>query len=78
MELRMPPSKKAFIRRAMAVSGRSVAELVYEGARHVLEEHERMTLTGRNRDAFLAAVRKPQRPAARLIRALRRHDKISR
>ena len=77
MELRIPPSAKDFIRRAMAVSGRSAAELAYEGAKRVLEEHERMVLTGRDRDAFLAAVRNPPPPAARLIAALRRHEKLS-
>jgi uncharacterized protein (DUF1778 family) len=78
MELRIAPSAKEFIRRAMAVSGRSAAELAYEGARRVLEEHERMALTGRDRDAFLAALRNPPPPTARLVTALRRHDKLSR
>lgn len=78
MEFRVPPSVKALIQRAMAVSGRSAADLVYEGATRVLAEHDRMVLTGANRDAFLAAVRKPPKPAARLIAALRRHDGLSR
>jgi len=73
MELRLPPSFKQLIRQAMALSGRSAAELAYEGAKRVLEEHERMVLEGRDRDAFLAAVRKPPRPSRRLITALRRH-----
>jgi uncharacterized protein (DUF1778 family) len=78
MEVRIPPSAKAFIRRAMAVSGRSVAELAYEGAKRALEEHERMILSGRDRDAFLAAVRNPPAPTARLVTALRRHEKLFR
>src|SRR5437667_12524038 len=78
MELRIPPSAKEYIRRAMAISGRSAAELAYEGAKRVIEEHERMVLTGRDRDAFLAAVRNPAPPTARLISALRRHDKLNR
>src|SRR5256885_11025135 len=69
MELRVPASAKEYIRRAMAISGRSAAELAYEGAKRVLEEHERMVLTGRDRDAFLAAVRSPPRPTGRLISA---------
>jgi uncharacterized protein (DUF1778 family) len=75
MELRIPPSAKAFIRRAMLLSGRSAADLAYEGAKRVLEEHERMVLSGRNREAFLSAVREPPPPAARLIAALRRHER---
>ena len=78
MELRVPPAAKEFIQRAMAISGRSAAELVYEGAKRVLEEHERMELTGANREAFLAAVRNPPKPSERLIAALRRHDKTRR
>lgn len=73
MELRIPPATKEFIRRAMAVSGRSAADLAYEGAKRVLEEHERMVLTGRNREAFLAAVRRPPRPSKRLRSAMRRY-----
>ena len=61
----------------MAVSGRSAAELAYEGAKRVLEEHERLLLTGRDRDAFLAAVRNPPPPTARLVAALRRHGKLA-
>ena len=78
MELRVPPAAKEYIRRAMAISGRSAAELAYEGAKRVIEEHERMLLSGRDRDAFLAAVRNPPPPTARLIAALRRHDKLAR
>jgi uncharacterized protein (DUF1778 family) len=77
MELRIPPAAKDFIRRAMAVSGRSAAELAYEGAKRVLEEYELMVLTGRNRDAFLAAVQNPPAPVPRLVAALRRHDELS-
>jgi len=76
MELRVPRATKDFIRHAMAVSGRSAADLAYEGARLVLEEHERVLLTGRNREMFLAAVRNPPKPTERLIRALRHHDAL--
>lgn len=78
MELRVPPSAKELIRRAMAISGRSAGELAYEGARRILEEHERMLLTGHNRDAFLTAVQEPPLPSKRLIAALRRHDDLRR
>src|SRR5688572_19822049 len=78
MELRMPPSTKELIRRATAISGRSAADFAYEAAKRVLEEHELMVLTGRNRDTFLAAVRNPPLATARLVAALRRHDKLVR
>ncbi len=76
MELRVPPIAKEFIQRAMAVSGRSAADIVYEGARRILEEHERMVLTGANQETFLAAVRNPPAPSERLIAALRRHGEL--
>src|SRR3546814_17273612 len=62
MELRVQPSAKRIIQRAMAVSGRSAADLAYEAARRVLDEHERIVLTGRDREAFLDLVLNPPSP----------------
>lgn len=73
LELRVAPSAKQLIRRAMAVSGLTAGDLAYEGARRVLDEHERMVLTGGDRDAFLDAVLNPPEPAGRLVAALKRH-----
>jgi uncharacterized protein (DUF1778 family) len=71
--LRVAASAKKLIQRAMAVSGLTAGDLAYEGARRVLEEHERMLLTGADRDAFLEAVMNPPAPTKRLISALKRH-----
>ncbi len=73
LELRVAPSAKAMIQRAMAVSGLTAGDLAYEGARRVLDEHERMLVSGADRDAFLDAVMNPPEPTDRLISALRRH-----
>src|SRR3990170_1280560 len=73
MELRVASSAKRLIQRAMAVSGLTAGELAYEGARRVLDEHERMVLTGADRDAFLDAVLNPPEPTDRLVAALKRH-----
>lgn len=73
LELRLAPSAKALIQQAIAVSGLTAGDLAYEGARRVLDEHERMVLSGAARDAFLDAVRDPPKPAGRLVDALRRH-----
>jgi uncharacterized protein (DUF1778 family) len=73
IELRVAASAKQLIQRAMAVSGLTAGDLAYEGARRVLDEHERMMLTGADRDAFLDAVLNPPLPTAKLIAALRRH-----
>jgi uncharacterized protein (DUF1778 family) len=73
MELRVAPSVRKLIERATALSGLAAGDLAYEGARRVLEDHERMVLRGADRDAFLKAVLSPPPPAARLVRSLRRH-----
>lgn len=73
MELRVAPSAKQVIQRAMAVTGMAAADLAYEGARRVLAEHDRMVLAGADRDAFLRAVENPPEPTDRLVAALRHH-----
>jgi len=73
IELRVAPSAKELIQRAMAVSGLTAGDLAYEGARRVLDEHERMVLVGADRDAFLAAVLETPEPTEKLVSALRRH-----
>ncbi len=77
MELRVASSTKAMIQRAMAVSGMTAGDLAYEGARRVLEAHERMDLAGADAAAFLKAVGAPPPPADRLIKALRRHQSLA-
>jgi uncharacterized protein (DUF1778 family) len=57
----------------MAVSGLTAGDLAYEGARRVLDEHQRMLLTGADREAFLDAVMNPPQPSKKLIAALKRH-----
>lgn len=73
LELRVAPSAKLVIQRAMAVSGLTAGDLAYEGARRVLDEHERMVLVGTDRDSFLDAVMSPPEPTDKLVAALRRH-----
>ena len=73
IELRVAGSTKQVIQRAMAVSGLTAGELAYEGARRVLDEHERMVLSSRDREVFLAALLNPPEPSKRLIAAFKRH-----
>ena len=73
MELRLAPSAKQVIQQAMAVTGLNAGDLAFEGARRALDEHDRMVLTGANREAFLDAVMNPPEPAEKLIAALKRH-----
>jgi len=76
MELRLAPSAKKVIQRAMSVTGLNAGDLAYEGARRVLDEHERMVLTGADREAFLDAVINPPEPTEKLVAALRRHREL--
>lgn len=73
IELRVAASAKELIQRAMAVTGLTAGDLAYEGARRVLDEHERMVLTGADRKAFFEALMNPPEPSEKLIAALRRH-----
>jgi len=76
LELRLAPSAKKVIRQAMSVTGLAAGDLAYEGARRLLEEHQRMVLSGADRDAFLAAVSRRPDPSPRLVKALKRHRRL--
>jgi uncharacterized protein (DUF1778 family) len=54
--LRLASSAKKLIKQAMAVTGLAAGDLAYEGARRLLDEHQRMVLSGADRDSFLAAI----------------------
>jgi uncharacterized protein (DUF1778 family) len=76
LELRLAPSAKRIIQQAMSVTGLAAGDLAYEGARRLLDEHQRMVLVGADRDAFLAALERKPRPAPRLVEALKRHRRL--
>jgi uncharacterized protein (DUF1778 family) len=71
IELRVTPSAKQLINRAMAVTGLTAGDLACEGARRVLDDHGCMVLTGNDRDAFLAAIANPPEPSKKLVAALK-------
>ncbi len=76
IELRVAASAKQLIQRAIAVTGLTAGDLAYEGARRVLDEHERMVLIGSDRDTFLNAVSDPPAPTKKLVAALKRHREL--
>ena len=78
MELRLTPSSKQVIERAVALSGLAPSDLAYEAARRVLEDHERFVLRDADREAFFRAVEAPPAAPARLVEALRRHRRHGR
>jgi uncharacterized protein (DUF1778 family) len=73
LELRLAPSAKKLIQQAMSITGLAASDLAYEGARRLLDEHQRMILSGADRDAFLAAIGRTPDPSSRLIKTLKRH-----
>lgn len=73
LELRLAPSAKKVIQQAMSVTGLAAGDLAYEGARRILDEHQRMVLSGADRDAFLAVISRSTGPSQRLVKALKRH-----
>lgn len=76
LELRVAPSVRRIIERATAVSGLAAGDLAYEGARRVLEEHERLVLRGGDAEAFLRAVANPPPPSDHLVAALRKRASL--
>ena len=76
IELRVAPSVRRVIEQATAVSGLAAGDLAFEGARRVLEDHERMVLRGADREVFLRAIANPPAPTGRLIAALRRRQAL--
>ena len=76
LELRLAPSAKKVIHLAMSVTGFAAGDLAHEGARRLLEEHQRMALAGADRDAFIAAVDRAPELAPRLVEALKRHRRL--
>jgi uncharacterized protein (DUF1778 family) len=73
LELRVALSTKKVIQQAMSLTGLAAGDLAYEGARRLLDEHQRMVLSGADRDAFLAAIDRKLVPAPRLVAALKSH-----
>jgi uncharacterized protein (DUF1778 family) len=76
LELRVAPSAKKVIQQAMSITGLAAGDLAYEGARRLLDEHQRMVLSGADRDAFLAAISRKRDPSSRLVEALKRHREL--
>jgi uncharacterized protein (DUF1778 family) len=78
MELRVRPVAKQAIRRAMAISGLSAGDLALEGAKRVIADHERMTLSGRDAALLLDLLQNPPEPNESLKRAAERYRKVAR
>ncbi len=79
--VRLTPAVKRALERGAEVSGRSLSDFVvdsaYRAARQVIEDHERLYLSDRDRKVFLAALDDPPEPNQALRRAARRHRRLT-
>jgi uncharacterized protein (DUF1778 family) len=80
VDFRLDPEHKALIERAAAyqgetLTGYAVSTLVREALR-VIQAHESVRLTDRDRDRFLEIVSNPSDPGDALHRAARRHNDL--
>jgi len=81
LEARITPEQKALLSRAAELRGRSLTDFVVssaqEAARETIREHERLTLSERDRQAFVAALLEDAEPGERLRRAADRYRRRS-
>lgn len=77
IDLRISPDLKALLSRAASYRGMSLSSFLVsiaaDRAKEVVAEHETLTLTPRDWDAFLAALDNADRPRPRLAAAARRY-----
>lgn len=78
IDLRISPEIKALLSRAASYSGMSLSSFLVsiaaDRAKEVVAEHESLTLSPRDWEAFLAALDDADRPRPRLAAAARRYQ----
>lgn len=79
LAVRIDPELKALLQRAADLEGRSLSDLVLEGAQRraeeVIQEHTVVKLSVRDTQAFMEALRNPPAPSARLRAAAERYKR---
>jgi uncharacterized protein (DUF1778 family) len=80
LEARISDKEKQLLKRAAELQGCSLTEFVVrsaqDAARKALKEHQMMTLSARDTEAFVKALLKPQAPSKRLKQAAERYKKV--
>ena len=80
LEARISAEDKEFLKRAADLQGCSLTEFVVrsarEAARKAVKEHQIMSLSTRDTEAFVKALLKPPAPSKKLKRAAERYKKI--
>ena len=81
LEARITAEQKALLSRAAKLSGRSLTDFVVStaqaAARETLRQHQSMTLSARDRQAFFAELLEDAEPGERLRRAANRYRRSS-
>ena len=81
LEARLRDEQKALFQHAADLTGRSLTEFVVSSAQEVaartVQEHELLTLSGRDRRVFVVALLKPNPPNKRLRQAARRYKSVT-
>ena len=80
LEARISAEEKELLKWAADLQGCSLTEFVVrserEAARKAVKEHQMMSLTARDTEAFVKALLKPPAPSKKLRRAATRYEKI--
>ena len=81
LEARLTGEQKALIQHAADLTSRSLTEFIVSSAQEVaartVREHAVLTLSGRDRQAFIDALVKPSSPHKRLRQAASRYKSVS-
>lgn len=77
MHCRVTPQNKAILQKAAALMGQDLTSFITDAtvnrALEVIEKHERLSLSNRDRDLFFAVLENPPEPSARLKAAAARY-----
>lgn len=80
IDIRTTATHKRTIQRAADLHGTDLSKFMLssalEKARQVLDEHEKVSLSERDRDTFFAAILDPSAPNAALAQAAKRYKKL--
>jgi uncharacterized protein (DUF1778 family) len=78
-EARISADKKSVLKNAAELSGRTLTDFVinsaYEAAIHVIQEHQQLHLSVKDRDVFIHALLNPPMPSDNLVRAAKMYKK---
>ena len=79
LDVRLDPERKALVEQAAGLLGQTISAFTVSTlareAREVVERFGTISLSDRDRDAFLSALDTPPKPNARMKKAFKAHDK---